>query len=75
MSGEELIELYLELFGEQPFRLTTVSIDNEKYKEMISYCNLMGTPLTNEIINKFFGDNYDVIYPKDKGFKQFKKEN
>ena len=61
MTGKELMELYEELFGEEPMILTTVSTEDEKYKEMIGYCNIMGTPLSDEIITKFFGNNYDVI--------------
>ena len=73
MSGQELIDIYMDLFGEMPMILTTVSTENETYKEMIGYCNIMGTPLTNEIINKFFGDKYDVINPPKNNFSQFKK--
>ena len=74
MSGKELIELYADLFGQEPPMLTTVDIENETYKEMIGYCNLMGTPLTDEIVQKFFGDKYDVIR-ENNSFSQFKKPN
>lgn len=75
ISGQELIDMYMDLFGEQPMILTTVSTENETYKEMIGYCNLMGTPLTDEIIVKFFGNKYDVISQEKGNFKQFKKQN
>lgn len=75
ISGQELIDMYMDLFGEQPMILTTVSTENETYKEMIGYCNLMGTPLTDEIIVKFFGNKYDVISQEKDNFKQFKKQN
>lgn len=75
MSGEELIELYMQLFGEEPMKLTTVDINDPIYKEMIGYCNVMGTPLTDEIITKFFNDRYDVVYGKKSNFSQFKKPN
>ena len=71
MTGEELMELYFYLFGEEPPVLTTVSTENENYKEMIGYCNLMGTPVTDEIVKKFF-DKYDLIQD-NKSFKNFKK--
>ena len=73
MTGQELIDMYEDLFGEEPMRLVTVSTENQNYKDMIGYCNLMGTPLTDEIIVKFFGSKYDVIRPKKGNFKQFKK--
>lgn len=75
MTSKELIELYTELFGEMPMILTTVSTENETYQEMIGYCNIMGTPLNEEIIEKFFGNKYDLIYPENNNFKRFKKEN
>jgi len=75
MSGEELIELYVQLFGEEPMQLTTVSIDNPLYKEMIGYCNIMGTPLTDEIIHKYFDNQYDIVDNKKSNFSQFKKPN
>lgn len=75
MSGEELIDLYVQLFGDEPIKLTTVDIDNPLYKEMIGYCNIMGTPLNDEIINKFFGNKYDVVYEGKNNFSQFKKPN
>lgn len=75
MSGEELIELYVQLFGEEPMQLTTVSIDNPLYKEMIGYCNIMGTPLTEEIIQKYFDNQYDIVNNKKSNFSQFKKPN
>lgn len=75
MSGEELIDLYVQLFGDEPIKLTTVDIDNPLYKEMIGYCNIMGTPLNDEIINKFFGNKYDVVYEEKNNFSQFKKPN
>lgn len=75
MSGEELINLYIQLFGEEPFQLTTVDIDNPTYKEMIGYCNLMGTPLNDKIITKFFGNKYDMIHENKNAFSQFKKQN
>lgn len=74
MSGEELIDLYMQLFGQEPMKLATVSIDNEKYKEMIGYCNITGTPLNDEIIVKFFGNQYDIVVPKNNAFNQFKKQ-
>ena len=74
MSGAELIDLYVQLFGEEPIQLTTVSIDDENYKKMISYCNVMGTPLNDEIIAKFFENNYDLVYDAN-SFSQFKKPN
>lgn len=73
MSGQELIDMYMDLFGVEPPILTTVSTENETYKEMIGYCNIMGTPLTNEIVEKFFGNKYDVINPEKNSFSQFKK--
>lgn len=73
MSGQELIDMYMDLFGVEPPILTTVSTENETYKEMIGYCNVMGTPVTNEIVVKFFGNKYDVISPKKGNFSQFKK--
>lgn len=75
MSGEELIELYMLFFGEEPMRITTVDIDNPTYKDMIAYCNLMGTPLNDEIIAKFFNNNYDLIHQPKPNFSQFKKPN
>ena len=75
MSGEELIDLYVQLFGHEPMKLTTVDIDNPTYKEMIGYCNIMGTPLTDEIIEKFFGNQYDLIHDNNANFSQFKKPN
>ena len=74
MSGQQLIDLYVQFFGEEPIKLTTVDIENETYKDMIGYCNLMGTPLTDEIIVKFFGNKYDQISVENNSFKQFKKE-
>ena len=75
LTGQELIDMYMDFFGEMPMILTTVSTENETYKEMLGYCCLMGTPLTDEIINKFFGDKYDLINPKKGNFSQFKKSN
>ena len=75
MSGEELINLYMQLFGDEPMQLTTVDIENPLYKEMIGYCNIMGTPLNDAIITKFFGDKYDVVNGKKTNFSQFKKPN
>jgi len=75
MSGEELMELYFCQFGVEPPVLTTVSTENETYKEMIGYCNIMGTPVTDEIVVKFFGKNYDLITEDKPNFKQFKKPN
>lgn len=75
MSGEELRNLYMDLFGEMPMILTTVSTENETYKKMIGYCNIMGTPLNDEIISKFFGNKYDKVYETENSFSHFKKEN
>ncbi len=72
ISGKELMELYFYLFGEEPPILTTVSPENEKYKEMIGYCNLNDTPVTDEIVRKFFGENYDLV-KEGKSFNKFKK--
>ena len=74
MSGKELVELYEQLFGAEPMRLTTVSIEEENYKKMIGYCNITGQPLTDAIITKFFHNNYDIVYPEKGNFKQFKKQ-
>ena len=74
MSGKELTALYIDLFGKEPFVLTLIDIENETYKKMIGYCNIMGTPLTEEIVNKFFGNNsFDIVMPKNNNFRQFKK--
>jgi NRPS condensation-like uncharacterized protein len=73
MSGQELVELYEQLFGTQPMRLTTVSIEEENYKKMIAYCNITGQPLNDAIITKFFHNNYDIVYPEKNSFSQFKK--
>ena len=74
MNGQELIDLYVQLFGVEPFRLTTVDIENPLYKEMIAYCNISGTPLNDKIIAKFFGNKYDVVYDES-SFSRFKKPN
>lgn len=71
LSGKELMELYFFLFGEEPPILTTVSTENKVYKEMIGYCNLMGTPVTDEIVQKFFGGKYDVV--NNTKFSKFNK--
>lgn len=73
MNGQELVNLYEELFGQEPIRFPTVSIEDKNYKEMIGYCNLMGTPLTDEIILKFFNNNYDLVNTPKNNFSQFKK--
>lgn len=75
MSGQELVSLYIDLFNEEPMKLTTVDIENPVYKEMISYCNITGTPINDAIITKFFGGKYDLISGKDNNFNQFKKPN
>ena len=75
MSGVELISMYIDLFDQEPMQLTTVDIENPLYKEMIGYCNIMGTPLTDEIIQKFFGNKYDIVNGGDNNFSQFKKPN
>lgn len=75
MSGMELISLYMDLFDEEPMQLTTVDIENPLYKEMIGYCNLMGTPLNDAIITKFFGNKYDIVHTEKNNFSQFKKPN
>lgn len=72
MTGKELVLEYEEMFGEYPFILKTVDIEDENYKEMLMECLLLGSPITEKIINKYFYNKYDIVYDSNK-FKSFKK--